>query len=85
MHMTVAEICTKQTYYEVCTNKYLMYIASGIIHSCCLPGSLAKDLLILDSINLSKTSMLLNWQLHALQELSLWPEVAAGQKSSNLN
>jgi hypothetical protein len=61
-----------------------MYRVSRILSTACLPGSLARDLLILNSINLSKASMLLNWQLHALQEPSLWDEVAVGEKVSKL-
>ena len=49
-----------------------------------LPGSLARDLLILDSIILSRTWMLLSWQLHALQELPLCAEVSAGEMNSKL-
>ena len=48
------------------------------------PGSLARDLLIFDSIILSRTSILLKWQLHVLQELSPWAEVPAGKRSSKL-
>ena len=60
---------------QACATKYIA-VCSGVLS----PGSLAKDLLIFDSISLSRTPTLLTSQLHALQESPSGTEVAGQQE-----